>query len=65
MRSAPLPPVLGLEWFSVLLPDPAAMAAVQERIRGAGVPLEQDGGSWRVRDPSGIRIALESGDRRR
>ncbi len=56
-------PVLGLEWFSLLLPDPAAMAAVQERIRGAGVPLEQDGHG--VRDPSGIRVDLESGAMRR
>lgn len=62
LAHAPLHPVLGLEWFSVLLPDPAAMAAVQERIRGAGVPLEQDGDSWWVRDPSGIRIDLKSGD---
>lgn len=63
LAHAPMHPVLGLEWFSVLLPD--AMAAVQERIRGAGVALEQDGGSWRVCDPSGIRIDLKSGARRR
>jgi catechol 2,3-dioxygenase len=65
LAHAPARPVLGLEWFSVLLPDPAAMTAVQQRIRGAGVSLEQDGLCWRVRDPSGIRIDLESGARRR
>jgi catechol 2,3-dioxygenase len=61
---APVPAraVLGLQRFSVRLPEPAALEAVAERVRRAGLPLEQDGGVRRVRDPSGIRLTLECGD---
>jgi len=58
LAHAPSQPVLGLEWFSVLLPDPAALEAVRERIRRAELAPEPDGRG--VRDPSGIRIVLET-----
>jgi catechol 2,3-dioxygenase len=63
-RLAPVPaqPVLGLLHFSVLLPDPAALEAEKERVRLAGLPWEQDGAAWWLRDPSGIRLVLECGE---
>jgi catechol 2,3-dioxygenase len=61
---APAPPqaVLGLQRFSILLPDPAALEAAGARVRQAGLPCEQDGGSLRLRDPSGIQLSLECGE---
>jgi catechol 2,3-dioxygenase len=62
LAPAPQQAVLGLRHFSVLLPDPAALAAAGTRVRQAGLPGEQDGGVWRLRDPSGIQLALECGE---
>ena len=53
--------VLGLLWFSLLLPGSAALEDVRARVRQAGLPWEQDGGTFRLRDPSGIGISLENG----
>lgn len=64
LAPAPVQSVLGLRHFSVLLPDPAALEAVEARVRQAGLHWEQDGGARRLRDPSGIRLVLESGERK-
>jgi catechol 2,3-dioxygenase len=62
LAPAPAQGVLGLQHFSVLLPNAAALEAVGERVRQAGLPWEQDGGIRWLRDPSGIRLSLESVD---
>lgn len=50
----------GLKHFSLLLPGRASLEAAAERVREAGIQLEQESrGRLFVRDPSGIRIALE------
>jgi catechol 2,3-dioxygenase len=54
-------PVLGLQRFSLLLPGRAALAEAAARARRAGAACESDGGAFRLRDPSGIGIILESG----
>ncbi len=59
LAPAPAQGVLGLQHFSVLLPDAAALEAVGERVRRAGLPWERDGGVRWLRDPSGIRLSLE------
>jgi catechol 2,3-dioxygenase len=59
LAPAPRQGVLGLERFSILLPDPGALETVLENVRRAGLPMEQDDGGWVLRDPSGIRISLE------
>ncbi len=64
LAPAPAQGVLGLRHYSVLLPDPAALEAVGERVRQAGLPWEQDDGAWWLRDPSGIRLSLESVEQR-
>jgi catechol 2,3-dioxygenase len=63
LAPAPLKSVLGLQRFSLLLPDAAALEAARQRVRRAGLPWEQDGGAgaWQLRDPSGIRLSLENG----
>jgi catechol 2,3-dioxygenase len=60
-NNGPLPPktAAGLEQFVVELPDEADVAAVRARIELAGLPLEQAGPAFVVRDPwqTEIRIA--------
>jgi catechol 2,3-dioxygenase len=62
LAPAPRHGVLGLERFGIVLPDPDALEAVEERVRRAGLSLQQDGGARVVRDPSGIQLSLESGE---
>ncbi len=59
LAPAPAQAVLGLRHFNILLPESAALEEVGARLRRAGLPWEQDGGVWWLRDPSGIRLALE------
>ena len=51
---APAPPddALGLRYFQVVLPDAAALAAVQERVKASDVSVEQTGDGLLMRDPS-------------
>ncbi|HEV2236491.1 MAG TPA: VOC family protein [Ktedonobacterales bacterium] len=49
---------VGLRRFDVVLPDAAALAAVTERLRAAGVAFETDGGAVIARDPSGNAVRL-------
>lgn len=58
---APPPPsgAIGLRHFDVLLPGAPALAAVEERLQSAGVPIESaDAGGLLVRDPAGNAILL-------
>lgn len=54
----PPPGSLGLRYFSVRLPEAASLKMVLERIRRAGLPLEQVEQGWEVRDPSQNGVIL-------
>ncbi|MFQ5614383.1 MAG: VOC family protein [Anaerolineae bacterium] len=59
-EGAPPPPedAMGLRWFSILLPDQAALAEVLARVKAAGVkPARHDRG-WLVRDPFRNAVVL-------
>ena len=56
----------GLDWFELVLPDGASLAAARERFAAAGVettPTETGGadGPFEVRDPDGIPVRLRVG----
>ncbi|NGP17152.1 VOC family protein [Devosia aurantiaca] len=59
--NAALPPAgaAGLRWFTITLPDDESFAALQERLRTAGAPLEIVGNALETADPFGNRIRLE------
>lgn len=61
---APPPPsgALGLRYFVVTLPSAAALAAVADRVRAAGVPAEPLDDGLLIRDPSRNAILLASHD---
>lgn len=58
--NAGLPPAgaAGLRWFTILLPDPATLAAVQARLEAAKAPVSQVDGGLETQDPSGNRLRL-------
>jgi catechol 2,3-dioxygenase len=49
---------LGLRYLSFVLPGGAALDRVVERVRGAGVSVEQREDGFRVRDPSRNALVL-------
>ncbi|MCB9135775.1 MAG: VOC family protein [Anaerolineales bacterium] len=57
---APPPPPgsIGLRWFSIVLPDQASLAQAVEQIQANGIPLEAQGESWFLRDPSQNGVVL-------
>ncbi len=59
-RGAPAAPAnaTGLRRFDVVLPDAAALAAVTERLRAAGVAFEAEAGAVLTHDPSGNAVRL-------
>jgi catechol 2,3-dioxygenase len=59
---APRPPkdAIGLDHFVVSLPNQAAVDAVAQNIRAAGVALDGSSGGVRVDDPSGNTLLLKS-----
>ena len=63
-EGAPPPPAdaAGLRYFSVVVPDKTALERVLERVREAGVPVEQTEAGWLVHDPSqnGVVITARS-----
>ena len=56
----PPPDVAGLRHFTVVLPNLAALEQVAERVRHAGIALEQTDGGLLVRDPSHNGVVLAS-----
>jgi catechol 2,3-dioxygenase len=58
----PAPPagVVGLERWTVRLPGAADVAALRERLAGAGAAVEDADGGLVVRDPDGIAVAFTS-----
>jgi catechol 2,3-dioxygenase len=62
-EGAPPPPPgsRGLREFEVVLPDAAALAAEEDRLREAGFEPSREGGRVRAADPSGNQIVLTAG----
>jgi catechol 2,3-dioxygenase len=56
--AAPAPGSVGLAWFQVRTGSETGLAAVLDRVRGAGLAPEPDVDGWRVADPSGNRVRL-------
>ncbi|MFO7167074.1 MAG: VOC family protein [Chloroflexota bacterium] len=54
----PAPDMAGLRFFEVRLPNQAALEAVLERVRQAGLPLEERAEGALVRDPSQNAVVL-------
>ncbi len=62
-EGAPPPPpnALGLRYFTIVLPNREQLEQVAERVRKAGVSVEQTPDGMFVRDPSQIGIVLTTG----
>ncbi len=62
-RNAPRSPrgSAGLRWFTLLVPDEAALGAIEARLKSAGHTFERNGDGIETADPSGnrLRIALD------
>lgn len=58
--SANLPLVgsAGMRWFTLVLPDAESLAAVRQRLAGAGAPLSEVTGGFETEDPFGNRLRL-------
>ena len=56
----PPPDASGLRFFSILLPDPTALAQVQDRLVNASFPMEQTGDGLLLHDPSHNGILLKT-----
>jgi catechol 2,3-dioxygenase len=54
----PAPDSVGLRWYEIQLPDTAALEEVADRIRQAGLPLEERPDGLFVRDPAQNGILL-------
>lgn len=62
LGAPPNPPdAVGLEHFTLHLPDAGALEALAARVKAAGAPLETQDEGWLVRDPSGNGVRLEAG----
>ncbi|WP_322905881.1 VOC family protein [Paenibacillus campi] len=48
----------GIAYYTLQMPDQAAVQAVAERVQVAGLPLQYDGQELWITDPSNIRIRL-------
>ena len=59
-RDVPSPPddSPGLRWYELLLPDEAALMALLERARAAGLSPESDGEAYFLPEPAGARIRV-------
>jgi len=62
-EGAPPPPLdaLGMRYFTVVLPNETELEHVVERIRQAGIPIEQTEIGFLVRDPSQNKVVLTDG----
>jgi catechol 2,3-dioxygenase len=60
-KAAPPPPetATGRRWFSIRLPDAAALEAIRGRLQSAEVPFEEQDGGILIRDPSQNGILLK------
>lgn len=61
---APPPPsdAVGLQYFTVELPGSASLASVADRVRAAGLPLEETEQGLLVRDPSRNAVVLTTNE---
>lgn len=49
---------LGLDYYTIVLPDRAALDRVLDRVRTAGIPIEKSAHGYAVHDPAGIQVIL-------
>jgi catechol 2,3-dioxygenase len=49
---------LGLRYYTMVLPEQAALDEVLDRVRSAGISIEKDPQGYAVHDPAGIQIIL-------
>lgn len=56
----PAPDMAGLRWFTLRLPDAAAVDAVLARVTAAGLPIETTAAGPLLRDPSRNGMVLEA-----
>jgi catechol 2,3-dioxygenase len=61
-RGAALPKLgsIGLRSFEVVVPDERELGRVLDRVRAAGIPLDQEGDGSLIRDPSGNGVLLRA-----
>jgi catechol 2,3-dioxygenase len=55
---------VGLRHWTVVLEDPQEVSAVRERVRAAGIEVEEREGGFLVRDPWGIAVLFVSSEAR-
>jgi catechol 2,3-dioxygenase len=57
-KGAPQPPqhATGLAYYTIVLPDQSELITVVDRLRTAGVVVQQEAIGWSVQDPFGITI---------
>ncbi len=48
----------GLRWFTIVVPSPADLAAMRERLKAAGAPVTEADGGIETRDPAGNRVRV-------
>lgn len=48
----------GLDYYELVLPDQAELAAVVQRLKDAGTAVEQKDGAWYAKDPFQIQVKL-------
>jgi catechol 2,3-dioxygenase len=58
--TSPTPGSVGLRSFDVLLPGSDEVARTLERLKAAGIPIEQDPAGALIRDPAGNAIVLRN-----
>jgi len=62
-RGAPAAPegAMGLEWFRIVVPSAAALAAVRASLEAAGTPVGSENGELTVKDPAGngVRVGTQ------
>jgi len=61
-EGAPRPPqhATGLVYYTLLLPNEAELTTVIDRLRTAGIAVNEDANGWSVQDPSGNTIRLNA-----
>jgi catechol 2,3-dioxygenase len=57
---APPPAIdsIGLQWFSIKIPEKENFEEVIQRIKDAQIPLKKQDSGWQIHDPSNNKILL-------
>jgi catechol 2,3-dioxygenase len=51
----------GLRWFTIVVPDEAALTAMAARLKAAGHAVTDGGNALETADPAGNRVRIEIG----